>query len=274
MKIAFNDKLEHIEKHLANKAYQEALKELELLRSELIARQEKELKTSESIQYFCFRSDLEKMLYSRVEKDPRQLVMVSEAYDKLYTQLAYCYLMLEDKQKAKDALAQAIRWNPMNCSYRLNLAQLMLEDAQESEALSLAYSVFERAQKPKELVLAYLMFARVFMQAEKLSTAGAILKAAHKLDPQYPPLQEALYALRAAGTEALELDDELAEELLDEQGLPEGANLAVVIGILIAADQAALEGNKEHEQAYFEQAAQLVGEKNAQVLSQIIKEEA
>ena len=103
-----------------------------------------ECKTEEKRQYFSFDSKFERLAYRRVEKDPRELVQVEVPFDRLYSDMAYAYIRQQDYVSARNALMQAVRWDPMNCNYRLDLAELFraLEDKQEWASLS--FSVLER----------------------------------------------------------------------------------------------------------------------------------
>ena len=52
--------------------------------------------------------------------------------------MAFAYIRQQDYVSARNALMQAVRWDPMNCNYRLDLAELFraLEDKQEWASLS------------------------------------------------------------------------------------------------------------------------------------------
>ena len=83
-----------------------------------------ECKTEEKRQYFSFDSKFERLAYRRVEKDPRELVQVEVPFDRLYSDMAFAYIRQQDYVSARNALMQAVRWDPMNCNYRLDLAEL------------------------------------------------------------------------------------------------------------------------------------------------------
>ena len=72
-----------------------------------------------------------------------------------YADLAYIYIQRHEYESARDALKQAVRWNPMNCAHRLNLAEVFraLGDTQEWAALSA--SVLDRATTPQALARAF-----------------------------------------------------------------------------------------------------------------------
>ena len=108
-----------------------------------------ECKTEENRQYFSFDSKFERLAYRRVEKDPRELVQVEVPFDRLYSDMAFAYIRQQDYVSARNALMRAVRWDPMNCNYRLDLAELFraLEDKQEWASLS--FSVLERASDGK-----------------------------------------------------------------------------------------------------------------------------
>ena len=78
-----------------------------------------ECKTEEKRQYFSFDSKFERLAYRRVEKDPRELVQVEVPFDRLYSDMAFAYIRQQDYVSARNALMQAVRWDPMNCNYPL-----------------------------------------------------------------------------------------------------------------------------------------------------------
>ena len=74
---------------------------------------------------------------------------------------------------ARNALMQAVRWDPMNCNYRLDLAELFraLEDKQEWASLS--FSVLERASDGKCAARAYANLGQYFLEPETENVSAA-----------------------------------------------------------------------------------------------------
>ena len=79
---------------------------------------------TESDQWFSFPTIFDRLCYRRVERDPRTLHDVGEPLDRLYADLALACVRTGDYNAGVEALKQAVRWNPMNCGYRLDLADL------------------------------------------------------------------------------------------------------------------------------------------------------
>ena len=98
--------------------------------------------TTETLQWFSFPTIFERLCYRRVERDPRELRDVGEPLDRLYADLALACVRTLDYDAAKEALKLAVRWNPMECAYRLDLSDLFMVDGDVREALGLAFSVF------------------------------------------------------------------------------------------------------------------------------------
>ena len=75
---------------------------------------------------------------------------------------------------ARNALMQAVRWDPMNCNYRLDLAELFraLEDKQEWASLS--FSVLERASDGKCAARAYTNLGQYFLEPETENISAAV----------------------------------------------------------------------------------------------------
>ena len=101
-----------------------------------------ECKTEEKRQYFSFDSKYERLAYRRVEKDPRELVQVEVPFDRLYSDIAFAYIRQQDYVSARNALMQAVRWDPMNCNYRLDLAELFRVFG-DSTRIKILYALFE-----------------------------------------------------------------------------------------------------------------------------------
>ena len=101
-----------------------------------------ECKTEEKRQYFSFDSKFERLAYRRVEKDPRELVQVEVPFDRLYSDMAFAYIRQQDYVSARNALMQAVRWDPMNCNYRLDLAELFRVFG-DSTRIKILYALFE-----------------------------------------------------------------------------------------------------------------------------------
>ena len=101
--------------------------------------------TTETLQWFSFPTMFDRLAYRRVEDDPRELRDVEEPLDRLYSDLALAYVKVGDYAMAIEALKRAIRWNPMDCGARLDLADLFRVEGDVQEYLALTYTVFERA---------------------------------------------------------------------------------------------------------------------------------
>ena len=160
---------------------------------------DKNCPTTSEVQWFSFPTLFERLAYRRVEKDPRELRDVGEPLDRLYNDLALANVHAGDYDEAMEALKRAVRWNPMDCSYRLNLADLFRVAGDVQEYLALTYSVFERASDARHLARAFVNFSGWFAASEKPRAAAAALRAAHALDVRDTALEAALD--QAAGTE-------------------------------------------------------------------------
>lgn len=226
--------------------------------------------TTDELQWFSFPTVFERLAYRRVEQDPRELRDVGEPLDRLYADLALAYIHCGDYDGAAGALRQAIRWNPMGCEHRLNLADLCRIAGDLREHLALSFSVFERASEAAHLVRAYLNFADYFQAAEMPRVAAAALRVARRIDAADPSLAAALE--HAAGTDADPdtVSDEEAAELLEAEGLPEGANAEVAICLLMCAGDAAAMGDRNTATNLTIRARDLVGEKAALALLALI----
>lgn len=231
-------------------------------------------KTTDQDQYFCFSSPLDSLVYKASEQDPRTIHVLDECFDKIYAYLAFCYREEGELELAAQALAQAVRWNPARCEYRLQLADINREKGDMPAALSLAHSVLFRSVYPEEHVEAYLLFTHFFLQQQQLSTAAACLRSARAYACSHAVLDEYTQILVQAGSDPDTLDDELAEQLLDAQGIPDGPHIALMISLLIYADECKNAGEFEQAARYTALVERFLGKKKTCDLATIIREEA
>ncbi len=228
--------------------------------------------TTNEVQYFSFPTIFERLCYRRVEDDPRELRDVGEPLDRLYADLALADVRVGEYDHAIESLKQAVRWNPMGCGYRLDLADLFMVSGGINECLGLAFSVFERASDARHLARAYLIFSNWFQQAGNVPASAAALRAARRLDVDDPALAAALD--QAAGTkrDPDTLTDEECADILEAEGLPDGANAEVAICLLMCAADVAAAGDRYLATELTVRARDLVGEQAAMALLQLIRE--
>lgn len=226
--------------------------------------------TTDDVQWFSFPTIFERLAYRRVERDPRELRDVGEPLDRLYNDLALACVHDGDYDEAMEALKQAVRWNPMDCGYRLNLADLFRVSGDVREYLALTYSVFERASDARHLARAFVNFSGWFASSDKHRVAAAALRAARALGVTDATLDAALE--QAAGTERDPdlVDDAQMEELLAAEGLPDGANAEIAVCLLMCAGDAAAVGARDVATSLTLRARDLVGEPAARALLELI----
>lgn len=232
---------------------------------------DKNCTATDSVQWFSFPTEFEKLAYRRVEGDPRELRDVGEPLDRLYADLALASVHVDDYDEAKSALKAAIRWNPMDCGSRLNLADLYKLDGDMEEYLGLSFSVFERASDPRHLARAYVNFSAWFQVSEKPQVAAACLRAALALDVRDGALDAAVDQASGTDRDPAGVSDDGAGNLLEAEGLPRGASAEIAACLLICASNAARAGQKADATAYTLRARDLVGEPAAMSLLRAIQ---
>lgn len=228
--------------------------------------------TTDELQWFSFPSLFERLAYRRVESDPRELREVGEPLDRLYSDLALARAQLGDYDGAAAALKAAVRWNPMDCASRLNLADLFRMSGDVQEYLALTYSVFERASEAAQLARAFVNFAGWFGASEKPRTAAAALRAARNLDVRDSSIAAALDQATGTDHDPDLVSDSEATELLAGEGLPDGANAEIAICLLMCAGDAAAAGASDVAVNLTLRARDLVGEAAATALLDLIRE--
>ena len=221
-----------------------------------------ECKTEEKRQYFSFDSKFERLAYRRVEKDPRELVQVEVPFDRLYSDMAFAYIRQQDYVSARNALMQAVRWDPMNCNYRLDLAELFraLEDKQEWASLS--FSVLERASDGKCAARAYANLGQYFLEpeTENVSAAVGCARLALRLAPNDVHTTRLLNKIHTAYPDAADESDDHVMGELSLQGVPTSPSAEIAICLIMCATDAASDGDKQEATRLTVRARDLVGE--------------
>ena len=164
---------------------------------------------------------------------------LGEPLDRLYADLAFVLVSEGDYAAATEALRQAVRWNPMGCGYRLDLAELYRTNGDIDEYLGLTFSVFERASDVRHLVRAFCNFARHFMDTGADSAAAACLRCARRLDWSDNVLDGLIDRVKGTPCDPDALTDEQTSQVMAENGLPEGANAEVALCLLMCATDVA-----------------------------------
>ena len=226
--------------------------------------------TTDEVQWFSFPTIFERLAYRRVEEDPRELRDVGEPFDRVYADLAYASVRQGDYDEAIEAMKQAVRWNPMDCGYRLDLGELFRSTGNMSEYLALSFSVFERASRAAHIVRAYLNFAGYFEQLGRPRVQAACLRAARRIDPDADGVRAAIRLEAGTQADPDSLTDAEAREEFAGEGLPEGANAEVAVCLLMCAGDAAEMGDRALATDLTIRARDLVGAPAAAALLELI----
>lgn len=231
-----------------------------------------ECQATDEVQYFSFQDSFERLCYARVEHDPRRIVAVSAPFDRLYSDVAYVCIQQQDYERARDALVQAVRWNPMNCKYRLDLAEIFraLGDIQEWAALS--NSVLERASDGRVAARAYSNLGQLFIDQDNAVAASGCARLAARLAPADARTVALMDRLAKEHPEvAKDSDDHVLGEL-SIQGIPTSPSADVAICLLICASDAATAGDRAQAAEYTARANGLIGKEACSTLIKMIRE--
>lgn len=231
-----------------------------------------ECQATDEVQYFSFQDSFERLCYARVEHDPRRIVAVPAPFDRLYSDVAYVCIQQQDYERARDALVQAVRWNPMNCKYRLDLAEIFraLGDIQEWAALS--NSVLERASDGRVAARAYSNLGQLFIDQDNAVAASGCARLAVSLAPADARTVALMDRLAKEHPEvAKDSDDHVLGEL-SIQGIPTSPSADVAICLLICASDAATAGDRAQAAEYTARANGLIGKEACSALIKMIRE--
>ena len=175
---------------------------------------------------------------------------------------------------ARNALMQAVRWDPMNCNYRLDLAELFraLEDKQEWASLS--FSVLERASDGKCAARAYANLGQYFLEpeTENVSAAVGCARLALRLAPGDTHTTRLLNKIHTAYPDAAEESDEHVMGELALQGVPTSPSAEIAICLIMCATDAASDGDKQEATRLTVRARDLVGEEGCAAIIKLVRE--
>ena len=265
--------IEQAEAYLAAGDLETAQAVLEELVGEVRDWASEECAVTDEVQWFAFEDAFERLAYRRVERDPRRLVQVSAPLGRLYAALAFVYIRQQDWPSARDALKQAVRWNPMNCDYRLDLAEVFRALGNVKEWASLSFSVVERASDALSAARAYANLGQLFADEGEFAASLGCLRAALRLDKddaRVVRLAERLGTELPADVSGL--TDEQVATALEGQGVPAQPNAEIAICLLMCASDAAREGDAAQAARFTVRARDLVGDAAAKALIQLIHE--
>ncbi|MDO4437148.1 MAG: tetratricopeptide repeat protein [Coriobacteriaceae bacterium] len=223
-------------------------------------------------QWFSFATPFERLAYRRVERDPRELTQLEAPFDRLYAALAYVYIQKGEYESARDALKQAVRWNPMNCAHRLNLAEVFRALGNIQEWAALSASVLERATTPQALSRAFANLGQFFLAAEKPLAAEGCRRAAIRACADDPAATALAAHIDQEHPELTGVADAEANGAVEAEGLATGANAEIAVCLLMCATDAAAEDDRNEATRLTLLARDLIGAPACEALIRLIRE--
>lgn len=264
--------IQHVENFLGQGDVDNALPALLEMRDEIEEYAEQACRATDHVQYFSFADSFELLAYRRVEKDPRSLKQVPVPFDRVYSDLAFAYLRQQEYALARDALKQAVRWDPMNCAYRLDLAELYRVLGNPDEGAALNYSVLARAADAAHFGRACAGLGLFFLDKQEKMLASGFARRAASYAPSARQTHQLLQRLMAEAPEEASASEEEAVKALEDQGFETDPNAEIAICLLMCATDAAQAGDRNEATNYTLRARDLVGEDAAKALIQLIHE--
>lgn len=231
-----------------------------------------ECQATDKVQYFSFADAFERLAYRRVERDPRELVQVGAPFDRLYAALSFAYINQEDYVSAKNTLTQAVRWDPMNCAYRLDLAELHRALGNTQEWAALSFSVIERASDGRSAARAYANLGQFFLDNHNALAASGCARVASRLAPHDGRVEALAGRLAAERPEAAEASDEEAASELASQGVDATPSADMAVCLLMCASDAAAAGDRNEATRLTVRARGLIGDEACRALVKLIRE--
>lgn len=223
-------------------------------------------------QWFSFATPFERLAYRRVERDPRELTQLEAPFDRLYAALAYVYIQKGEYESARDALKQAVRWNPMNCAHRLNLAEVFRALGNTQEWAALSASVLERAATPQTLARAFANLGQFFLTVEKPLAAEGCRRAAIRACADDPAATALAAQIDGEHPELADHADAEVNGAVEAEGLATGANAEIAVCLLMCATDAAAAGDRNEATRLTLLARDLIGAPACEALIRLIHE--
>lgn len=223
-------------------------------------------------QWFSFADPFERLAYRRVERDPRELTQVEAPLDRLYAALGYAYVQKGELESARDALKQAVRWNPMNCAHRLNLAEVFRALGNTREWAALSASVLERAATPMALARAFANLGQYFLAADRLEAAEGCRRASLRACADDAAASALAARLDEAYPELADRSDGEVNAAVEAEGLATGANAEIAVCLLMCATDAAAEDDRGEATRLTLLARDLIGAPACEALIRLIRE--
>lgn len=223
-------------------------------------------------QWFAFEDAFERLAYRRVEDDPRELVQIEAPLGRLFSDLAFVRIRQSDFEGARDALMQAVRWNPMNCAYRLDLAEVFRVLGDVREWAQLSFSVIERASDGRSAGLAYANLGQALLDDGNAAAAAGSARLARRLAASEPRVGRLEERLQKEAPQEAAADDETVLGALELAGVPAQPSAEIAICLLMCASDAARANEVSRATEFTVRARGLVGDEAARALIQLINE--
>lgn len=270
MPIAAHD-IDYAEDLLAEGEFETARVLLEELAAEAGEYADSACIATDARQWFSFANPFERLAYRRVERDPRELTQLEAPFDRLYAALAYVYIQKGEYESACDALKQAVRWNPMNCAHRLNLAEVFRALGNVQEWAALSASVLERATTPQALARAFANLGQFFLASEKPLAAEGCRRAAIRACANDPAATALAAHIDRERPELAGHADSEVNGAVEAEGLATGANAEIAVCLLMCATDAA-ESDRNEATRLTLLARDLIGAPACEALIRLIRE--
>lgn len=272
MELSFNDNdIQVAENYLLEGDSDRAAEMLEAMRENMEAYIDAECETTDKRQYFAFDSAFERLAYHRVENDPRELVQVPASFGWVYYWLATT--SGRDHEEMRDLLMQAVRWNPMQCDYRLQLAGIFYALGNAQECAQLSFSVLERTCDVSALAEAYANLGRFFLEeGESVAAAVGCARLGLRYMPEHPGVTDLLDRLHTEFPDACSDSDEHAMSVLAAEGVPTSPSAEIAVCLIMCATDAARAGDTAEATRLTVKARDLMGQEACEALIKLVRD--
>lgn len=202
-------------------------------------------------EYHTFREPFEEILYFHQKKPGKHLRQAQLPYSEIYTLYGSVLFDLKRFEEAKQALAKAVRWNPINAPIAYEHAETfkMLGDMQEF--LRLTKEIMRRAFRPQDLARGFRNLGYYFAETRLYEVAAGCLSLSLVYEEESSAAQSELYYIQSkTGGKLMQPTKEQLHQYAGQYGFPLGAS-EDVLGLAHAYAQRMLEEKRFDHARYF-----------------------
>ena len=180
-------------------------------------------------EYHCFREFFEEVLYREWEKPERDIRRCDFPYDFIYLQYGSLLFELKRYDEAREALAEAMKWNPASADIAFEHAETYKMQRQFGEFRQRTLDIFRYAFRPEQVARCFRNLGYYYIEEGEWEAAVACYERSLDFDPDSKEAMSELFYIREkSGTDLLHLSEEALGEVGQRFLFPTGPDEDVI----------------------------------------------